>query len=154
MLRASFSERFTLFEKGCSSVFRHRRAGFSCRTPLLFLHLVLMPTLMPTRVTPDDNTTVAVVQGQIAGFVMVVDNEVEQVYVSALLVAKAWPTCSWRMQNDGSEMPGTPVPGSLWWRGMREPGGSMNSAAGPMGVSSSTLRQVTMVQSLCLLIDM
>src|SRR5215216_6946028 len=42
-----------------------------------------MPTLMPTRVTPDDNTTVAVVQGQIAGFVMVVDNEVEQLYVSA-----------------------------------------------------------------------
>lgn len=29
------------------------------------------------------DTTVAVVQGQIAGFVMVVDNEVEQVYVSA-----------------------------------------------------------------------
>ena len=39
---------------------------------------------MPTRVTPDDNTTVALVQGQIAGFVIVVDNEVEQVYVSAL----------------------------------------------------------------------
>jgi ribosomal protein S18 acetylase RimI-like enzyme len=35
-------------------------------------------------VTPDDNTTVAVVQDQIAGFVMVVDNEVEQVYVSVL----------------------------------------------------------------------
>src|SRR5919199_2017870 len=31
-----------------------------------------------------NDTTVAVVQGQIAGFVMVVDNEVEQVYVSAL----------------------------------------------------------------------
>src|ERR671920_1450736 len=31
-----------------------------------------------------NNTTLAVVQGQIAGFVMVVDNEVEQVYVSAL----------------------------------------------------------------------
>src|SRR5918992_2761473 len=30
-----------------------------------------------------NDTTVAVVQGQIAGFVMVVDNEVEQVYVSA-----------------------------------------------------------------------
>jgi len=43
-----------------------------------------MSTLMPTRVTPDDNITVALVQGQIAGFVMVVDNEVEQVYVSAL----------------------------------------------------------------------
>jgi ribosomal protein S18 acetylase RimI-like enzyme len=43
-----------------------------------------MPTLMPPRVTPGDNTTVALVQGQIAGFVMVVDNEVEQVYVSAL----------------------------------------------------------------------
>ena len=31
-----------------------------------------------------NDTTVAVVQGQIAGFVMVVDNEVEQLYVSAL----------------------------------------------------------------------
>jgi ribosomal protein S18 acetylase RimI-like enzyme len=31
-----------------------------------------------------NDTTVAVVQGRIAGFVMVVDNEVEQVYVSAL----------------------------------------------------------------------
>jgi GNAT superfamily N-acetyltransferase len=31
-----------------------------------------------------NDTTVALVQGQIAGFVMVVDNEVEQVYVSAL----------------------------------------------------------------------
>jgi GNAT superfamily N-acetyltransferase len=31
-----------------------------------------------------NDTTLAVVQGQIAGFVMVVDNEVEQVYVSAL----------------------------------------------------------------------
>jgi GNAT superfamily N-acetyltransferase len=31
-----------------------------------------------------NDTTVAVVQGQIAGFVMVVDDEVEQVYVSAL----------------------------------------------------------------------
>jgi GNAT superfamily N-acetyltransferase len=31
-----------------------------------------------------NDTTVAVVQGQIAGFVMVVDNEVEQVYVSEL----------------------------------------------------------------------
>ena len=30
-----------------------------------------------------NDTTLAVVQGQIAGFVMVVDNEVEQVYVSA-----------------------------------------------------------------------
>jgi GNAT superfamily N-acetyltransferase len=39
---------------------------------------------MPTRVTPDDNTTVALVQGQIARFVIVVDNEVEQIYVSAL----------------------------------------------------------------------
>jgi ribosomal protein S18 acetylase RimI-like enzyme len=31
-----------------------------------------------------NDTTVAVVKGQIAGFVMVVDNEVEQLYVSAL----------------------------------------------------------------------
>ena len=31
-----------------------------------------------------NDTTLAVVHGQIAGFVMVVDNEVEQVYVSAL----------------------------------------------------------------------
>jgi ribosomal protein S18 acetylase RimI-like enzyme len=31
-----------------------------------------------------NDTTVALAQGQIAGFVMVVDNEVEQVYVSAL----------------------------------------------------------------------
>ena len=31
-----------------------------------------------------NDTTVALVQGQIAGFVMVVDNEVEQLYVSAL----------------------------------------------------------------------
>ena len=31
-----------------------------------------------------NDTTLALVQGQIAGFVMVVDNEVEQVYVSAL----------------------------------------------------------------------
>src|SRR5688572_13002870 len=31
-----------------------------------------------------NDTMVALVQGQIAGFVMVVDNEVEQVYVSAL----------------------------------------------------------------------
>src|ERR687897_2656790 len=30
------------------------------------------------------DTTVALIQGQIAGFVMVVDNEVEQIYVSAL----------------------------------------------------------------------
>jgi ribosomal protein S18 acetylase RimI-like enzyme len=30
-----------------------------------------------------NDTTVALVQGQIAGFVMVVDNEVEQIYVSA-----------------------------------------------------------------------
>ena len=30
-----------------------------------------------------NDTTVALIQGQIAGFVMVVDNEVEQVYVSA-----------------------------------------------------------------------
>src|ERR687890_2050034 len=35
-----------------------------------------------------NDTTLAVVQGQIAGFVMVVDNEVEQVYVSALHRAK------------------------------------------------------------------
>src|SRR5215216_157862 len=35
-----------------------------------------------------NDTTVAVVQGQIAGFVMVVDNEVEQFYVSALHRAK------------------------------------------------------------------
>ncbi len=31
-----------------------------------------------------NDTTVALVEGQIAGFVMVVDNEVEQIYVSAL----------------------------------------------------------------------
>jgi ribosomal protein S18 acetylase RimI-like enzyme len=31
-----------------------------------------------------NDTTVALIQGQIAGFVMVVDNEVEQIYVSAL----------------------------------------------------------------------
>ena len=31
-----------------------------------------------------DDTTVAVIGGQIAGFVMVVDNEVKQLYVSAL----------------------------------------------------------------------
>src|SRR5215204_7116768 len=31
-----------------------------------------------------NDTTLAVVKGQIAGFVMVVDNEVEQLYVSAL----------------------------------------------------------------------
>ena len=35
-----------------------------------------------------NDTTLAVVQGQIAGFVMVVDNEVEQFYVSALHRAK------------------------------------------------------------------
>jgi GNAT superfamily N-acetyltransferase len=31
-----------------------------------------------------NDTTVALIQGQIAGFVMVVDNEVEQIYVSEL----------------------------------------------------------------------
>jgi hypothetical protein len=31
-----------------------------------------------------NDTTLAVVKGQIAGFLMVVDNEVEQLYVSAL----------------------------------------------------------------------
>jgi hypothetical protein len=70
------------------------------------------------------------------------------------IVAKAWPTCSWRTQNEGSKMPGTRVPGSLWWRGMREPGGSTNAAAGRTVVRSSTPLQVTTVQSLCVLIDM
>jgi hypothetical protein len=35
-----------------------------------------------------NDTTLAVVLGQIAGFVMVVDNEVEQVYVSGSIVAR------------------------------------------------------------------
>jgi GNAT superfamily N-acetyltransferase len=101
-----------------------------------------------------NDTTVAVVQGQIAGFVMVVDNEVEQVYVSVLHrgegVADMLMVDAERRIKDA----GYRLLGSLWWRGMREPGGSMNAAAGPTGVYSSTPRQVTTVQSLCLLIDM
>jgi GNAT superfamily N-acetyltransferase len=113
-----------------------------------------MPTLMPTRVTPDDNTTVAVVQDQIAGFVMVVDNEVEQVYVSVLHRGKGvadmvMADAEQRIRDAGYS--------SAWLAvvaGMREPGSSTNAAAGPREVCSSTPRQVTTVPSLCLLIDM
>jgi GNAT superfamily N-acetyltransferase len=101
-----------------------------------------------------NDTTVAVVQGQIAGFVMVVENEVEQVYVSALHRGKGVADMLMADAERRIKELGTRVPGSLWWQGMREPGGSTNAAAGPTGVCSSTLRRVTMVQSLYLLIDM
>jgi GNAT superfamily N-acetyltransferase len=101
-----------------------------------------------------NDTTLAVVQGQIAGFVMVVDNEVEQVYVSALHrgegVADMLMAHAERRIKDAGYS-------SAWLAvvaGMRGPGGSTNAAAGPTRDCSSTLQRVTMVQSLWLLIGM
>ena len=60
---------------------RDGHLGFVSQELVEARHEVSFRTRAAQRV---NDTTLAVVKGQIAGFVMVVDNEVEQLYVSAL----------------------------------------------------------------------
>ena len=96
-----------------------------------------------------DDTTVAVVEGEVAGFVMVVGDEVEQVYVAASHrgagVADALMSEAERQVRAAATL----VPGSRSWRATRALDGSTSVAAGGTRVPSITPRPATTDRSRC-----